>query len=128
VEPKDGAKAQEMFKATDWVTELLQVGNEVYVGEVSGKVYRMRLGGSDSYVAPSGVWALAIAKDGKVVAGTRRHGISGLADYVPPPVKVEEPKKAEEPAMTEPKKEEPKKEEPKKEEPKKEEAKPEAAK
>jgi WD40 repeat protein len=120
VEPKDGAKAQEMFKATDWVTELMQVGGEVYVGEVSGKVHRMRLGGSDSYIAPSGVWALAMGKDGKVVAGTRRHGLAGLADYVPPPVKVEEPKK-EEPAMTEEKKEEPAKEEPKKEEPKKEE-------
>lgn len=72
-----------LLKATDWVTQLLAVGSEVYAGEVSGKVHRLRLGGSDPMRAPSGVWALAVTDDGSVVAGTRRHGMAGLTAIAP---------------------------------------------
>ena len=87
-----------LLKAGDWVTKLIPLGSDVYAGEVSGKVHRMRLGGSDPMEAPSGVWALAVGSRGNVIAGTRRDGVTNLTAVAKPAETVVEKPADDKPA------------------------------
>lgn len=120
-EAKADAKAENVAKGTDWITQIaVSKGGHIAAAEVGGRLHFPSSGGTDSMDAKSGIWALCWNGDEQLFAGTRKNGIviAGRSWKWAEPKKPEPEKKPEDekPAAEEkPSDEKEMKEEPKKE-------------
>jgi len=120
---QSGGEAKEIAKLTDWVSDLA-VGPTglIAAAEIGGRVQIMTSEGQPVGApadAPSGVWTLHWTNDGKLLVGTRKHGLQMMQqtwNWVEPPTAEEKPAE-EKPAEEKPAEEKPAEEKPAEEKP-----------
>ncbi|MGV3483817.1 MAG: WD40 repeat domain-containing protein [Planctomycetaceae bacterium] len=128
-EAKDGAKAEPLMQASDWMTRLaVSPTGTIAASEVGGKVFVLASEQpaepkpEPAATAPSGIWAIHWASPTRLLIGTRKHGVVALAQSwslaaAPAPKPAAEKPATETPAAEKPADEKPADEKPAAEKP-----------